>query len=152
MLLMYATSFLTSFTEVAFLQVRAEGAFLSSLEIEPVAQVFESVAWETELVIWLWQCAYESPVHAAKRLWTIRRPVVAPNNISKSVDLLQTLPSTPGLRGRQLLFILFISSSIVCRFLKSYPEPVVFPLEYLLILLQGNFPTSKAMPITKDMP
>lgn len=41
---MYATSFLTSFTEVVFLQVRAEGAFLSSLEREPVPQVFESVA------------------------------------------------------------------------------------------------------------
>lgn len=66
MLLMYATSFLTSFTEVVFLQVRAEGAFLSSLEREPVPQVFESVAWGTELVIWVWQCAYESPVHAAK--------------------------------------------------------------------------------------
>lgn len=48
---MYATSFLTSSTYVVFLQVRAEDASWSSLEIEPVPQVFQSAAWGTELVI-----------------------------------------------------------------------------------------------------
>lgn len=103
---MDATSFLTSFTYVVFLQVRAKDVCWSSLEIEPVPQV-----WVCSLGDWvddvtLSMCMWkQSP--CCKRLWIIRGPGVAPNNIGKSVDLLQT-SSIPDLKGRQLLFILLI--------------------------------------------
>jgi len=45
------------------------------------------------------------PSPRCKRPWIITGSVVAHNNIGKSVDLLQTLPSMAGLKCRQLLFM-----------------------------------------------
>lgn len=49
----------------------------------------EWVAWVTELVMWLWQQACESPVHAAKDCEQSEAQQLL-NDIGKSVDLLQT--------------------------------------------------------------